>query len=218
MKKILNPFCVVIIKVVLLNQNSRNVLIMKTDVRDDIILAAQKQFQRYGFRKTTMDEIAFSSGKGKSTLYYYFKSKEEVFEAVVEKEAMNLRAALELNTIACQSAKEKLSVYINTRMEGFKNWRNFYEALKDEYLSNLGFIEQIRSKYDKHEIETITGIITEGIGKKEFRNLNAALTAKTILLAMKGLEMPLWVEKEIETELKTEIDDMLGILFHGICS
>jgi len=191
---------------------------MKTDIRDEIILSAQKRFQRYGFRKTTMDEIAETARKGKSTLYYYFKSKEEVFEAVVEKEALSLRGELEANTANCVLAKEKLAVYIHTRMDGFKNWGNFYEALKDEYLSNLGFIEKIRTKYDKHEIESITQIIKEGIENNEFRALNAELAAKTILVAMKGLEIPLWVEKNDDYYLGTEIHDMLGILFHGICT
>jgi len=191
---------------------------MKTDIRDEIVLAAQKRFQRYGFRKTTMDEIANAARKGKSTLYYYFKSKEEVFEAVVEKEALSLRGELETSTAKCDSAKDKLAVYIHTRMEGFKNWGNFYEALKDEYLSNLGFIEKIRTKYDKNEIDSITRIIHEGMERKEFRSLNAELAAKTILVAMKGLEVPLWVEKEDINQTKTEIQDMLGILFHGICT
>jgi len=191
---------------------------MKTEIRDEVVLAAQKRFQRYGFRKTTMDEIANAARKGKSTLYYYFKSKEEVFEAVVEKEALSLRVELETSTAKCGSAKEKLAVYIHTRMEGFKNWGNFYEALKDEYLSNLGFIEKIRTKYDKNEIESISRIIREGMESKEFRSLNAELAAKTILVAMKGLEMPLWVEKDDNKTIGTEIQDMLGILFHGICT
>ena len=113
---------------------------------------------------------------------------------------------------------EKLRVYIYIRMDGFKNWGNFYEALKDEYLSNLDFIEKIRTKYDKNEIDTITQIIQEGIENKEFKNLNAVLTAKTIVIAMKGLEVPLLLEKDTKNNFKKEINDMLEILFHGICA
>ena len=116
------------------------------------------------------------------------------------------------------SAIEKLQVYIFVRMEGFRNWGNFYDALKDEYLSNYDFIEKIRTKYDKNEIETITQIVREGVENKEFKNLNAGLTAKTILIAMKGLEGPLILEKNKEIDFKKEINDMLEILFHGICA
>jgi AcrR family transcriptional regulator len=190
---------------------------MKPDVKEKIVLVAQKTFQRYGFRKTTMDEIAYEARKGKSSLYYYFKSKEEVFQAVVEKEAGLLRSEINMNINKCSSAVEKLHVYINTRMEGFKNWGNFYVALKDDYLSNLDFIEKIRAKYDKNEIESITQIIHEGIENKEFKNMNAELTAKTIVIAMKGLEIPLLSADDMETNFKKEISNMLEILFHGIC-
>ncbi len=191
---------------------------MRRDVKQGIVSVAQKTFKRFGFRKTTMDEIAYAARKGKSSLYYYFKSKEEVFEAVVEKEAGYLRSEISASINECNSAMEKLRVYIYVRMDGFKNWGNFYEALKNEYLSNLDFIEKIRTKYDKNEVDTITRIIQEGIENKEFRNLNAALTAKTIVIAMKGLEVPLLLEKETKNNFKKEINDMLEILFHGICA
>ena len=191
---------------------------MKTDVKENIITAAQITFKRYGFRKTTMDEIAYAARKGKSSLYYYFNSKEEVFQAVVEKEAAVLRAELAFKVKEYNSASEKLRAYIFVRMQGFKNWGNFYDALKDEYLSNYDFIEKIRAKYDKSEIDTITQIIQEGMERGEFKSLNARLTAKTVLIAMKGLESSLIVENEQESSIAREIDDMLEILFHGICN
>ncbi|GAB1452817.1 hypothetical protein MASR2M47_28730 [Draconibacterium sp.] len=190
---------------------------MKKDAKDSIVLVAQKMFKRFGFRKTTMDEIAVAARKGKSSLYYYFKSKEEVFEAVVEMEAETLRSDIAAKLEKCNSAMEKLRVYIFVRMDGFRNWGNFYEALKDEYLSNYEFIEKIRIKYDRNEIETITQIINKGIENKEFKELNAALTAKIIVTAMKGLEIPLLTENDKKTNFKKEINEMLEVLFHGIC-
>jgi len=190
---------------------------MKLNVRDNIITAAQDIFMRYGFRKTTMDEIAYASRKGKSSLYYYFKSKEEVFQAVVEKEAANLRAEIGLELKEYRLAKDKLRAYIFIRMKGFKNWGNFYVALKDEYLSNYDFIEKIRIRYDESETSSIKQIIEEGIREGEFKILNAGLTAKTVLIAMKGLEIPLIVDGNSTDNFEKEIDDMLAILFYGIC-
>ena len=55
-------------------------------VKDDILKEAQKLFQQFGLKKTTMEDIARSMGKGKSTLYYYYCSKEQIFDAVISKE------------------------------------------------------------------------------------------------------------------------------------
>ena len=51
-------------------------------VKAAILQAAERLFQKWGINKTTMEDIAHEARKGKSTLYYYFKSKEDVLEAV----------------------------------------------------------------------------------------------------------------------------------------
>jgi len=56
-------------------------------IRNEVIITAQRLFQKYGYSKTTMEDIAKAMDRGKSTIYYYFKSKDEIFEAVIIKEA-----------------------------------------------------------------------------------------------------------------------------------
>ncbi|PZR32764.1 MAG: hypothetical protein DI538_19000 [Azospira oryzae] len=52
----------------------------KVDIAErDIINSAKKLMQQYGLKKTTMDDIAKAAVKSKSTLYYYFKDKEDIF-------------------------------------------------------------------------------------------------------------------------------------------
>ena len=190
---------------------------MKKNIKDNIIATAQGTFRKYGFRKTTMDEIAHATGKTKSTMYYYFESKEEVFKAVVEKEVTQLRSEILEAVNEKSGAKQKLEAYIFTRMKGFRKLGNLYELLKDEFLSNLEFAEKIRTVYDKNETESLTQIVQEGIENKEFKNLNASLTARTIVIAMKGLEAPALIENDMDVFMK-EIGDMLNILFYGICN
>ena len=67
---------------------------IKDDVSEIILNSAKTIFARYGFKKTTMDEIAQAARKGKSSIYHYFKSKEDIFKAIVEKEADELSAAI----------------------------------------------------------------------------------------------------------------------------
>lgn len=190
---------------------------MKKNIKDNIIAIAQSTFRKYGFRKTTMDEIAFAAGKTKSTMYYYFESKEEVFKAVVEKEVLQLRSEIQDAVSKKQGAKQKLEAYILTRMKGFRKLGNFYELLKDEFLSNLEFAEKIRTVYDKNETEALAQIIQNGVENKEFKKLNASLTARTIVIAMKGLEAPALIETNMEA-FEKEIGDMLNILFYGMCT
>ena len=52
--------------------------------KDRILNGALSVFKAKGLDGATMDEIASNSGFGKATLYYYFKSKEDVFSAILE--------------------------------------------------------------------------------------------------------------------------------------
>ena len=58
--------------------------------REGIILAAQKLFSQFGPRKTSVDEIARLAQVSKGTIYNHFKSKEEIYSAVVQQELTSL--------------------------------------------------------------------------------------------------------------------------------
>ncbi|MCK4251345.1 TetR/AcrR family transcriptional regulator [candidate division WOR-3 bacterium] len=180
-----------------------------------IIIAAQDIFARFGFKKTTMNDIARAAHKAKSSIYRYFKSKEEIFQTIVERESQILKEKIEKSINAQNNPEKKLCVYVITRMKVLKNLVNFYSALKDEYLEHYAFIEKIRKKYLKDEIRVIKKILKSGVKQGAFVIEDLELTAFTIVLALKGLEYPLIQESEI---LNTDqgIDSLLKILFNGI--
>jgi AcrR family transcriptional regulator len=162
-----------------------------------------------------MDDIALSMHKGKSSIYYYFKSKEEIFEAVIDKEVTVFKSEVTQLLLPVKSPKEKLRIYISTRMHALKRMSNFYEAIKSEYLSHLDFINKIRVKYDENEVVTVTNLLKSGIESGEFRLDDPQLAAMAIVTTMKGLEIPLfWSGEQQDTDKR--IDNLLSLLFYGI--
>ena len=189
----------------------------KKRIEEFIVETASEIFRKFGFKKTTIDDIAAAAHKGKSSLYYYFSSKEDIFNAVVNKEARNLKEELEkVINDSSLSPKEKLMQYIVVRMERVKELVNYYEALKSEYLSHYDFIDQIRQKHDEWEIESIQKILNEGVSKGSFDVEDTYLTAMGIVVAMKGLEIPLFLKQQI-SDSEEKIKHLLNILFYGIC-
>ena len=63
--------------------------------RAKLVDVARQLFAKNGVDETTMNDIALASKKGRRTLYTYFKSKEEVYMAVVESELEILSSSLE---------------------------------------------------------------------------------------------------------------------------
>ena len=188
---------------------------IKDDVREIILNSAKTIFARYGFKKTTMDEIAQAARKGKSSIYHYFKSKEDIFKAIVEKEADELSAAIAKAINAETTSEKKIRAYVLARMKGINNLTNLYSALKDEYLEHYSFIENVRVKYDTEEVNTIKGILKTGVEDGEFKIEDINLTAFALVTALKGLEYPLFIKN---TNAKTEkrFEGLLNVLFYGI--
>ena len=186
--------------------------------KNQLIFAAGEIFNQYGFKKTTMDDIAYAAGKGKSSLYYYFKNKEEVFEAVVDSEAEHLKEEIISEAKQLTKAVDKLRVYILIRMKRFVNRGNLYAALNDDFLVTFGFIEKIRNKHREWELEMLHNILKEGISAKEFKNVDIEFISNALLIAMIGFEKPLLQKTESEKEFENKINEVINMMLYGICT
>jgi AcrR family transcriptional regulator len=190
-------------------------MINKEEFRKKIIISAGQIFSRFGFRKTTMDEVARALKIGKSSIYYYFSSKEEIFEAVVLSEANILRNELTKAIKSVESPIGKMENYIFVRMKAFEKLSNYYNAIFDKNLDHYEFIEKIREKYDREEIAILRLILYDGVRKKVFNIESSEYTALAIQTTLKGLEVPLFWKKR-EDNIDRRLKAILGVLFYGI--
>jgi AcrR family transcriptional regulator len=190
-------------------------MVNKEEFRIKVVNTSGQIFSRFGFKKTTMDEIAKALKMGKSSIYYYFKSKEDIFEAVVLNEANILRNELTAAIKSVESPLEKMKIYVFVRMKSFEKLSNYYNAIFDKNLDHFEFIERIREKYDREELAMLRLILYHGARKKVFNVTNSEYTALAIQTTLKGLEVPLfWKKKELNIE--NRLNAILDVLFYGI--
>lgn len=187
----------------------------KDERREMIVQKARELCARFGYKKTTMDDIAVSCGLGKATLYYYFKSKEEIFKAVIDKEFDEFRDYISKVLSNICDPHDKLRAFILNRAIRIKELANFYSTLKDEYLEHYAFIERERQKITEWEIGVLKEIIEDGIQKGVFKETDAKTTAMVLAFALKGLEYP-WMVQQTKIELERAVDMMLPVFFKGI--
>jgi AcrR family transcriptional regulator len=190
-------------------------MVNKEEFRKKIITTSGQIFSRYGFRKTTMDEIASALKMGKSSVYYYFQGKEEIFEAVVLYEANMLRNELTRAIKSVDSPVDKMRNYVFVRMKAFEKLSNYYNAIFDKNLDHFDFIEAIREKYDREELAILRLILYDGARKKVFSVKNSEYTALAVQTTLKGLEVPLFWKKR-ELNLEERLTAILDVLFNGI--
>lgn len=188
----------------------------KDEVREHLINAARQVFVRYGYKKTALDDIAREARKGKSTIYYYFKSKDDIFKAVIDAEAEIRTKMIDDQISAIDDPMQKLKTYIYVRLLSLKNVGNYYEAIKNDLLDNLYFVNSLRTNHFDDEVNVVKNLLLEGIGRKIYTIQNPELTARTIVTLLQGFEVPLIQKNLSDEELQKSVDEMLNILFHGI--
>jgi len=187
------------------------------DTRETLLKTAQKLFARFGFNKTTVDEIASAAHIAKSTLYHHFASKEDIFRAVIEREGKTLATRIRNAVEAADTPQEKVRAYVITRMDHLRELTNFYSALREEYLEHYPFIESVRQKDFEDEMAMFQEILSEGLRKKvlNLKDGDVEVTALAVITALKGLEYP-WTAKAGITDINEHAEVLLRMLFHGI--
>lgn len=183
--------------------------------KDKILRIAQILFAKYGLFKTSVDDIAKMGKMGKSSIYYYFESKEEIFKSVLEKEMTTLLEKVKSAIDEAKTPSGKLKGYIISRMKNVKELAIIYSTLRDEYMLHYAFIQKFRENFDREEIGIIRDILAEGVKKKVFAVKNIELTSYAIGTAVKGLEYD-WAIKLKEEDIENNINCLLDVLFYGI--
>jgi len=189
--------------------------ILKKDRAKIIVSTSQKLFAKNGLSNTTMEDIATKADMGTASIYYYFKSKEEIFEAVIEKEGKSLQTTIIAAVSIATGPQEKIKTFFTTRMAEIKKLSNYYRVLHDEYKQNFAIVERARLTYDVFEITLLSNILQEGVDIHQFVVTDVTLTAETIIASLKGLEEK-WSRNLSIEDIKYNINLLLNILFKGI--
>jgi AcrR family transcriptional regulator len=195
--------------------NIENGTTKRDAVRENILIIAQEIFSRYGYKKTTLDDIANAVRKGKSSLYYYFSSKEDLFQEVIQKEADILRDELSKVLMKDIEPAAKLRDYILTKITTYRQLANFYDAIQNDTTA-VEFIDNIKSQYDQEEIRMMKRILLEGARRGKFTIKDFSLAAIGITTAIRGLEMPLSAGEFKTTDIEKSVDAIVRIICYGI--
>jgi len=117
---------------------------VKADLKKQrIITVAKSCFTQYGYDKTTLDDIGKKLGLNKSSLYYYFKNKEEIFTEVVVQEADLIVRDLQAEMADQHLPEEKILLYMKRRL-------NYYRQILSLHQLSAESLRQIQPGF--HEL------------------------------------------------------------------
>lgn len=163
---------------------------MVRKTRDKFIEVARQLFARKGVENTTMNDIASASDKGRRTIYTYFKSKRDIFNAVIESETDQLLERLQEIVNLNVSPEEKLRKYVFVRFETMKEIVSRNGSLRAGFFRDVRKVDRARKLITKKETAMLREILSEGVRQGIFRHTNLDQTALIITQAIQGLDVP----------------------------
>ena len=171
-----------------------------------LVDVARQLFAKMGVENTTMNEIALASKKGRRTLYTYFKSKEDIYMAVVESELDMLSDMMKRVAEKNISPDEKMIEMIYTRLDAVKEvvFRN--GTLRANFFRDIWRVEKVRKRFDAKEILLFKDVLREGVEKGVFRIDDIDMTAELVHYCVKGIEVP-YIRGHIGAKLDDETRD-----------
>jgi AcrR family transcriptional regulator len=157
--------------------------------RAQIIEAALACFTRLGYVNTTMDEIAAESGLSKGAIYWYFDSKDDLFQAtaksVLERVVETSLAAI----IGCETATERLRVGAACMVDVCREIEGYFALVVEFWTQSeqRDGATQFWADTIREYREAVAAVLESGIESGEFKSVDTEALSWMIMAAYDGL-------------------------------
>jgi AcrR family transcriptional regulator len=185
--------------------------------RNQILEAATAVFARLGFHKARMDDISEEARLSKGALYWYFRSKDAIIDALLkrffDRDFADLRALLH----AEGPASERLLAYARQSAAEIERTA-WFSSLAFDILGLLGrqsFVKQYLQQYYTRYQQELGAIIQQGIDAGEFRDIDPKSATIAMLSLYEGMLL-LWVVDHETVPLQQSIETSMALLLDGM--
>ncbi|GAB4380554.1 MAG: TetR/AcrR family transcriptional regulator [Calditrichia bacterium] len=187
----------------------------ETERKQFIKETARKLFNRFGYQKTSLDDIARQCGLAKPTLYYYYPNKEAIFDEIVLEDARlifrNVEAAIDPHL----PADQKFILFAKSIYENLKLHARQIQHVPDNFIEysphGRPIVEKIRELFKAK----LRRILQEGLEQGLFAIDDVELTLTTIMSMTEFVRIR-WILQQPETECDKIVDEMNRIFLSGL--
>ena len=181
--------------------------------------AALRLFSEKGFHNTTITQISEAADLGKGTIYWYWKSKEELAFSLVEDMLRDFLALIERARDAEGPVAGRLERMVAEVAELYYRETEYLRLLwkfrvDRSYIFSEDYTNRVASYYVRMR-EALGNMLEQGIKSGEFRKMDSKRMAFILLGIAEGLELE-WLENEEELSMREALVEAMGIVFSSI--
>lgn len=157
------------------------------DKKQDILKAASSCFARYGYEKTTLDDIGKLVSLNKASLYYYYKNKESIYTEVIFTEANEVLCSVFGEVEKVEGYKEKVITYLTEKLNYIKNSMNLKQLSIDSVQKIAPLFCEMNNKIMEKEIANLSEILKGCIKNDEIIPCDTYKVARGIITVSEAI-------------------------------
>ena len=196
---------------------------MKDDKRERIKTAAAECLARFGYDKTTMEDIARRVGLNKTSLYYYYPNKEAIFTEVVIQEARQFIGALQAKIQTVSGCRRRILTYLTERLHYYQQVVNLHNLSFDTLNRVQPTFKALYQSVLEREIAFIGQILEQGIRSGEIRDCHPGRLARAIMTVADALKHAAccqtdkpWPAEIDYSGIASDLDLIVGLIMDGV--
>jgi AcrR family transcriptional regulator len=192
---------------------------VEIEAADAILDAMERLLGRFGYKKTTMEDVAREAGIGKGTIYLHFPSKEELalrsIDRVVRRVQDRLQAIAADGSDVAQRLRQMIIERVLLRFDSVADYSqsldDLFESIRPAYMSR-------RQRYFEIEVAVFAPVLEEGRRRKLLAVTDARLAAYTLILATNSLLPYSLSARELgkRAEVEKQVRRIADLLLNGL--
>jgi AcrR family transcriptional regulator len=160
--------------------------------QEEILQAALRLYQKFGPTKVTMDDVATASGRSRTSLYYYYKNRDEIYQSVMEKIADEMSAEIRQAVAAAEILPDKIYAFCFSKLKASGHWKKvlaaMWTAMSAEEQSRHGRVmTSLHTRLIYHESTILNEILADAAQRKEIRAISAGDQDMLVFLISSGI-------------------------------
>lgn len=184
---------------------------MSVDRKKQILDAAAKSFSLFGYKATTMDQVAKLANVGKGTIYNFFKNKEDLFHEIVSSLIAEMKEAAEQSFDEEDSFVEKVHRALYQVLDFRRKHQLTIKLFQEAREMGTPVVLEVMDKIERSILDYIRDKIEMGIKHGEIKNCNPEVTAFVILKTY--ISLIFYWERDHDPLEKDEIARLFDLYF-----
>jgi AcrR family transcriptional regulator len=185
--------------------------------KKQILDAAERVFSEHGFDKARMDDIVQESGLSKGALYWYYKSKNAIIRALLDRVFISEMQETGDLVHMDASASDRLKIFVQFAVREYKRFEKLlplaYEFIALAYRNKT--VRETLTGYFQHYVDLIAEVIQQGVDRGEFKACDPASTALALIAMYEGTAL-LWFLDPDKVDWDQMAEQPLQIFLAGL--